>query len=482
MTPQLRSSAPSWETLTSSVAAHTPEHGAPSSVDNSTRLDDDLRESIRRSVDEHEVAVLLESAGISDRVAAEEFDAPDVFDLAIRLRSEFGRRSRDPAPERNDWYVTSTTAALRGCLFTVAGLSSVGLAAIGKGRSAGLWILVGCAVWVAILQGVSFLAYLLIERGAAKSRDARVFPMVGLFGAAAIAGVVTGIVTDPAVGGLMGVALSSLTAIVLLLVVERTLVASAVVLPIGGIAIVAIVNGPVATDVAIALWVVGGLLLTVATILILGWRWRPTPVPLSGPDLRAAVPFAVVGLGAGALSLSVAAAASSTTVLGGASTGVWLVATSPFLIPVSLAEALVVGLRRHLLLMTARVPDRASLRVLARSSAIRTWSMQVALAGLLVIGAGITLSVSGIHGGFPDMAALLIQFALLGTSLTAALLLVSCERAPLAAAIMWGAAAGVTFTALATGSPAAQVVVLAAGSIVAVVRSSDSVGRAGSYR
>lgn len=426
--------------------------------------------------------MLLESAGISDRVAAEAFDAPDVFDLAIRLRSEFGGRSRDPAPEREDWYVTPTTAALRGCLFTVAGLSSVGLAAIVKGRSAGIWILVGCAVWVAILQGASFLAYLLIERGAARSRDARVFPMVGLFGAAAIAGVVTGIVTDPAVGGLMGAALSSLTAIVLLLVVERTLVASAVVLPIGGIALVAIVSGPVAADAAIALWVGGGLLLTVATILILGWRWRPAAVPLAGPDLRAAVPFVVVGLGAGALSLSVAAGASSTTVLGGASTAVWLVATSPFLIPVSLAETLVVDLRRHLLLMTARVPDRASLRVLARSSAIRTWSTQVALAGLLVIGSGITLSVSGIHGDFAEMVTLLIQFALLGTSLTAALLLVSCERAPLAAAILWGAAAGVAFTTLTAHSPVFAALVLAAAAIVAVVRSSDSVGRAGSYR
>ena len=66
-------------------------------------LEPELLQRIRVAVDEHEVAVLLESAGISDRVAADEYDVLDVFDLAVRLRTSTGPPPRLPSPGRSDW-------------------------------------------------------------------------------------------------------------------------------------------------------------------------------------------------------------------------------------------------------------------------------------------------------------------------------------------------------------------------------------------
>ena len=447
-------------------------------------LEPELLQRIRVAVDEHEVAVLLESAGISDRVAADEYDVLDVFDLAVRLRTSTGPPPRLPSPGRSDWYVSSPVAVLRGCLFTVSGLVSVGLAGSGVGRNAAMWVLVWSASWVAILQGLSFLGYLLRERGGPGSPPSSIAPLTPSFAVPVLAGVATAVFAGPGTGVVSGAALLVLTGVVLLLVVDRPWVVASVVLPVGAVAAWAISGGPISSQVAITLWAGGGVVLAVTTVAVTGGVRLTGPVPLSGQDVRSAVPFVAAGLGIGAMSIAVVVAVAPAPALAGASDGVWLVAAAPFLVPVSLAELLVVSARRSLLAATARVRGLDQFRHLARRQAARLWMVHLALMVTLVLASTWLLPVvSPAEPTWTEALALVAAFGLLGTVLTAGLLLLAAGRLASVSGLLWGGAAPVLLIRLwADGWSPAVLVVLAIVAAVGAFMSSMATEKLFSYR
>ncbi|RTL05030.1 MAG: hypothetical protein EKK62_15300 [Acidimicrobiia bacterium] len=447
-------------------------------------LEPELLERIRVAVDEHEVAVLLESAGISDRVAADEYDVLDVFDLAVRLRTSTGAPPRLPSPGRPDWYVSSPVAVLRGCLFTVAGLVSVGLAGSGVGRNAAIWVLVWSAVWVAMLQGLSFLGYLLRERGGPGSQASSIAPLIPSFAVPVLAGMATAVFAGPGSGVVTGAALLVLTGVVLLLVVDRPWAVASVVLPVGAVAAWAISGGPINSQVAIALWAGSGVVLAITTVAVTGGVRLTGPVPLSRQDVRSAGPFVVAGLGIGAMSVAVVVVVAPAPTLSGASDGVWLVAAAPFLVPVSIAELLVVTVRRSLLAATTRTRGLDEFRHLARRQAVRMWTAHLALMATLALACTWLLPlVSPAEPTWTEALSLVAAFGLLGTVLTAGLLLLAAGRLARVSGLLWGGAALVFLVRLVAGgwSPAV-VVVLAFVSAAGVVVSSLATEGLDSYR
>lgn len=446
-------------------------------------LDDDLVRRIALAVDDHEVAVLLESDGVSDRVAAETFDAVDVFDLAARLRSEIPPAPPDPAPPRVDWYGTTTEAVLRGLTFTVAGLSAVGLAAEAGGRSAAVVVMVACALWIAVLQSLSFVGYLLIERGVGSSKGPRVFVLCSSFVVPVVVGSVISLAADPTTGLLAGAALLSLTAVVLLLVVGRPRLVAAIVLPIGLVSLASMVGGPVPTTAAVSAWAAGAAVLVVTCLVVLGRGWRPAPVPLSAADLIASVPYGVAGSGVGALSLITAGAVSRAPSLHGATPSEWLVAAAPFLIQVSLAEVFVIGVRRHGFATTTLTRDVAAFRPRLRRATSRAWLLHLGGVGAVALMSVVASSMGRLPATPVGAASVALAFSALGVVLVAALLLLSCDRVGLAGAVLWaGTAVSGVVTVFTSGWSPLVAAALTATAAVSVVLSSTASGDIRSYR
>jgi len=438
---------------------------------------------ITAAVDEHEVAVILETAGVSDRVALSEHGARDVFDLAARTKTR-APLLRLPSPPREDWYPSAPIALLRGVTFTCSGLVAVALAASFAGPRAGIWVLVTCAIWIAVLQGVAFLTYLAMERGGGPKALGVAFPVGICTVAPLLACVVVLPVEGPATALVVGTALLTVSGIVLLLVADRPLWAGGLVIPVAAVSAVSLAGGPVGRSFAVAMWVVAAIASMAGAASALVGTWGVRRVPLDRADLRASAPHVLAGLGIGALSLCTAIVAARSPVLDGEPGRVWLVAALPFFVAVTLAELLVVQLRRSLLLATAELTELNDHRRLARRTSVRLWSAHLALAAATTLLATSALTVSS----EPSLSAAAILpvtalFALLGSLLTAGLLLVSCDRVGIAGALLWTGVVAMAAAAMLTPDWTDRAVgILGVISIAAVVVSSSSTERLSTYR
>lgn len=389
---------------------------------------------VRSTGDAYEVAVLLEAEGIDDSVAASVYGSPDVFDLARRLRDTVGTAQPGPPARRKDWYAPPQISAVRGWVFTVAGLTTMTAAGMGAGTGAVTAVLVTNIVCIAALQGVAFLSYLVIERAGASAGASSLRPFLGLFAVPAVAALLVGVLVGPWTGLLVLGAAGSITAIVLLLVLQQPLLVASVVLPVGVLAVLSALELPWPPgDVVVTAWVAGTLVLAACCIVITRPEGLRPPVQLRRVDLVASVPYVAAGLGVGTGVLAGVRISSHLPVLSTGGSRNWLIAAIPFLVPVSFAEMLVVAVRRSLHMETAVTADPASFRRRATLLTLRLW---------VVFGCLVLVSASAAWLMLPHRSAegtltVLATFGLLAALLTAGLLLVSLDHLAAVIVLLW---------------------------------------------
>jgi len=162
----------------------------------------------------------------------------------------------------------------------------------------------------------------------------------------------------------------------------------------------------------------------------------------------------------------------------------WLLAALPFLVPVSLAELLVVGVRRVLHQATAFTSSPAEFRRLGRRNCQRMWLIHVTV-GAVVLAVVVPLLDQG------DLVARLLlglSFLLVGTLLTASLLLLSGDALRLEVALLAVTAASLMAAWLtqsasdSTHQLAVDVVILAVAAAVGVALSVRVTGTFARYR
>jgi hypothetical protein len=404
-----------------------------------------LGPNIERAVDHLEVAVLLERAGVDD-AEARRLGAADCFALAHRLladarrssaggsppgpgsgavagRGGWGDEGPPPSPPRADWYPSPAVSVLRGLVFTLGALTL--MVALGQGTSdtsLGL-VLIVSTIGVTVTQPLAFLGYLCLERSGIDD-PASLRPLLWMFLVPIVAGVVTGVLVDPEVGLLVASALAYLVTSSLLLTLGHTVLVAVLVLPVATLATIDLLELAVVSDrIIVVPWIAACGILVAVTLALTLRRRRTARVRLGPVDLRAALPFAAVGLVTSAVVIANLLMVADTPGLGQDGSRDWVVATLPFLVPVALAEALVVWVRRGLHQATARVSSEAQFRHGARR---RCAAMFVAL--VAIGAASLAIVVPLLDTG--DLTARLLlcgSFLLLGVLLTASLLLMSAD-------------------------------------------------------
>jgi hypothetical protein len=458
-----------------------------------------LGPNIEQSVDDLEVAVLLERAGVDD-AEARRLGAADCFALARRLRADARRRIEDDArggrdaigtggaggggggaggwaggpaasPPRPDWYPSAAVSVLRGLVFTLGALTL--MVALGQGQgdaSLGL-VLIVSTIGVTVTQPLAFLGYLCLERSGLED-PASLRPLLWAFLVPLAAGGVTAVIADAEVGLLVAAALAYLVTCSLLLTLGHTVLVAVLVLPVAVLATIDLLELADLPDRLIVVpWLAACGVLVAVTLAFTLRRRRTARVRLGVIDLRASLPFAAVGLVTSAVVIANLLMVADTPGLGQDGTRDWVVATLPFLVPVALAEALVVWVRRGLHQATARVSTEAQFR---RGARRRCAAM---FAALLATGvAALALVVPLLDTG--DVSARLMlcgSFLLLGVLLTASLLLMSADALRLETMLL-GLTAVVLLTAWAGRTPwtsdeqlTVNVAILAYATLAAVV-------------
>jgi len=439
---------------------------------------------VQRSVDPFEVAVMLEAEGIDD-AEAERYGASDVFELARRLRDAAAPDVRGPAPPRKDWYPSAPIAVLRGLTFTMGALTIMTAVGLGAGSQAVVLVIVVNTMGVAVMQAVSFLSYVSLERSGKVRDPSAIRPLLLVLVLPLLVAVVGATLVDPLTGLFAGAALAYLTGMVMVLVLGRPVLVAVIVLPVAALAIVdSLEPDRINATWVVGAWLFGALLLVTASFVLTRPEGRRVVVRLGAVDLRAALPFAAAGLATGIVVIANLVTIASSPPLQAGGTRSWLIAALPFLIPVSLAELLVVGVRRLLHQATASTSSPEEFRRLGHRDCRRMWLVHV------TVGAAVLALVVPLleQGDLMTRVLLGLSFLLIGTLLTASLLLLSGDALRLevgllavtAASLM---AAWLTQTVLhSTHQLAVDVVILAIAAAVGVTLSTRVTGSFAHYR
>ncbi len=398
--------------------------GAGSTVaERQAELIERLRPEIERSVDDLEVAVVLEAGGVDD-AAAQRYGSSDVFELARALRRQVGPGARQAAPPRKDWYPSAPVAVLRGLVFTMGALAIMTAVGLGAGNDAVAFVIVVNTVGVAVMQPAAFLGYLLLERCGDRDDPSAIRPLLVLFALPPLVTLVGWPFTDFSTALFAGAALAYLVAMVLLLVLRKAVLVAAIVLPVAALAIVHSVRPATSSDaVVVGAWLAAAGVLVAACLALTARRDRPVSVRLGWVDVRAALPYTLAGLATGVVVIANLVVVSGSVPLDGAGTAQWLLVALPFLVPVSLAEVLVVGLRRGLHQATATLSRPRDFRVLGHRASMRMWSQLVGLTVVLVV----VVSPLVERGDVADRVLLCASFGLVGLLLTSGLVLLAAE-------------------------------------------------------
>ena len=432
------------------------------------------REAVSASADFYEVAVLLETSGIGDSVARRSYGASDVFDLSARLRRAARAPTRLPSPGRPDWYPSSSVSLLRGFIFTMSGLVTMTAVGIGGGSGAARVVLGVNVGWMALMQAVAFLGYLAIERAGGAAGPRALAPLLRCLGGAVVVAVVVVVLGDARTGILVGASLVNLLCMVLLLVLQRVELVARIVLPVALVAILQMLlpswgSGP---ELALAAWVLGAVALLVVTLRLLEpSRRRSGALPWNLNDIRLGSRHALAGFAVGAVGVAHLVAMGDAGGLRGGSGRDWLLAALPFFVPVTIAEALVVDVRRRLRGSTAQLSVRTEFVRAGHVACARVLGIHLA-AGAVAWALAVGLGTRGSPEGRALVSA---AFFLVASLLVAGLLLVAGDAHEQVALVLGGTAVVLLALQLLTsgwrspGHAFAEIVVLLPAVVVAVV-------------
>jgi hypothetical protein len=441
---------------------------------------------IQQSVDAFEVAVVLEAEGIND-AEAERYGARDVFELARRLRTAVAAAPADRVapPARIDWYPSPSISVLRGFTFTIGALTVMTVVGLGAGTGAAALVLFMNVFGVAVMQAVSFLSYMLLERSGAIRDPSVIRPVLWVLALPLVVAIVTAIVMGPMTGVFAGAALTYLIGMFMVLVLGRPVLVAVIVLPVAATATLdSLEPSHFLTALAVGLWMVGAAVLVTASFVFTRPVGRRLVIRLGPVDFRAALPFAAASLTAGIVVIANLLMVSGSLPLRHGGTRTWLIASLPFLIPVSLAEVLVVGVRRPLHQAVGSTSSPTEFRSSGRRSSVRMWALHA------IVAAGVLAVVVPLLTGGTLAARLLLglSFLLIGTLLTATLLIASGDAIRYEQWLLGVTAVLLVAARLTLSTPgttqrlAVNVVILGVAAVVGVVVSVRVTGTFARYR
>jgi hypothetical protein len=283
-----------------------PNRRSPHRLD---RLSRRLNHVCSTAVDALQIAAMLESDGLNDRIARDEYGFSDVFELAEEL---YRRVPARPLPtlvaplERDLWRTWRELS--KGLLFTLPGLFYPVAFAVYGVRAATLGLTLAAVAGWAWSQAMAHLTYRLLGRGDQRGA-ARLLLALALLGVAGVTGAMmlaSRIKGDPGVDVTLAVVTLAAAQMVyqmaasILFMYERELWLFVALVPGVAVSLVFIVMGADAVSPAFALAAgAGSIALTLIAAIGRAAKAaigkRENPVTLTLGDVWAALPFVVYG-------------------------------------------------------------------------------------------------------------------------------------------------------------------------------------------
>jgi hypothetical protein len=397
------------------------------------------------AVDPLEIAAALEADGLTDSLARERFNLPDVFSLAEelyrRVPLRISRRDSGRA-ERIPWRCVG-----RGVLYALPGLYFFELQATVSSRLATLVLAAVTVGGWAASQAISVVAYSVLgDRG----RPAALGLLRWTILAALLAGTIVGVCPVESLGWsspLTAVAIALAVYIVaatVLVFLDADLLLAATLAPGGIAAAIDAIADPYWLDAERVLAVMGGSI----ALVVIGGLWRTRggiwagALPTRRQMLRA-VPFAAYGALAGAL---VASPLVASLVSGNPISGLLAAAMLPLTLSMGFAE---LELRRHLATVRTALKREHDVAGFVR---VATRSLRAALSRYAAALAALSLCTPAVLAatGRPLLAPapLLAGYFLLGVGLFPGMLIAATGRV---GRVAWSLAGGLCVFALLWG-------------------------------
>lgn len=449
------------------------------------------------SVDDMEVAAVLEADGITDAVAAALYGSPDVFHLATRLCRQNPRQPTRGAEQVDPWQARPGRPLLRGLLFGLPALCYLAAGGTTAGPAAGTVLVVSVLLSWATSQALAYLGHVRLGWGD-RPGALRVLRGGLLWGGAPVLAVTiaTGVAFSAPVPLILTAVgqVGYLLAATVLLVLDAELLLLAALAPGVVAALVGLAAGggtvrslPVAVAAASTV---------VATAVLALYRTRPatgpsstgsssTGSPATGPrvslptraEVRGALPYALFGGCAGGLLLFVPVdntlvpadlAAVGPPAAAGMAAG--LVTMLPLSVSMGLAELL---LSRYRSATFRALRHTATLPAFARRARRALLGTVAGYLLALVVATATAAALAASFGGVVVAPAAVAGYAALGGALFLALLLMSFQlRGPAVA----GCATALAVECVAAGwllttarQPAAEEIQLGAATVLLTV-------------
>jgi hypothetical protein len=390
-------------------------------------LVEDMREVWEQSVDELDTSVSLEADGVNDTVAASRFGVRDVADLAEQLTMLVPARAPAEIPDVLGKPIPYLRLACRGLLFAVPGLFYLVVAMANPDTSAPYAMVVAMLTGWGLSQAVGVVAYRVLGRSgdpAAALILRRI--VVGALAVAALAAVIAAVLQQLWLVSLAtGQILYVLAATVLLFYNADRLLALAL-LPGALVSSAYLAHLPVPPDAALAAVVV-----TVLTCCAVAWYRANLGVAGASTagrpnlsDVRASTPFVLEGV----LSGIAVAYIPVQLLVGNVGADVHAMDLSiiPLVLSMGFAEIELLSLRAaggRLMHRTVHLADyqRGASRLMLLS--------QLRFLAVLVTVSVVVAVIINMTSGFNTRdLTLLSAYAVLGTALLAALILVAVDR------------------------------------------------------
>jgi len=376
------------------------------------------REQISHSIDVFQIALLFESTGINDRMAAESYGARTVMSLAERIDRLVPFEAVEPDPPHRGLRPVALGLA-RGCLFVLVAIISM-VVAVGSSGRASTVVLIGASMAAtAIMPPLSFLSHLVRARSPKQEVGAVMGPLyrLGLAISAPIALIiwaVAGPVNALVFAGLLGYA----QAAVVVLVLGRTWVFAAALIPGGSAAIASLASDGKVVPAPVAIGVAG-----VGTVALVGYalvavRQRASLRSQVGSlEVKATWPFVRTGLTTAAFVGSFVWCYGQLDPLETAEGRTWFVLALPMFVPLAIIDAAVARLRIAGDVAARTSSDAGEFRRLINRALVLVWTPMLALGALGIV---VSAAVGAIEG--PGLAVGLAgSFWLVGAVLSARL-------------------------------------------------------------
>jgi hypothetical protein len=182
-------------------------------------------------------------------------------------------------------------------------------------------------------------------------------------------------------------------------------------------------ESPAATSsqVVVGSWIAGTTILVGLVAVLTRGSGPPATARLGAVDVRVAAWYGTAGLLVGGVVIANLVMIAGAPPLRVGGTRVWLIVALPFLVPVSLAELLVVGMRRRLHAATSELSSVEEFRRLAVVRSAVLWGLHAAVGAAALMAAVRLLREDSLR----DRVLLGLSFLLVGTILTAALVLLA---------------------------------------------------------